>query len=229
MTNSKLEKIKEGREVIYIGAGIITVSVIIIIIGLITLPITNIHWYLGISPFDISLPILIIGVVSFLYGIKTVSSLRKYPDKKKILFLIYFGCSGLLICNIFIMYSYPISLRCIEHWSTLSCSFRRSGLSYALIIIESSLLISSILVLLFGSYHLSKISFVRDVLVEGIERKEKLTQNVVYRIRIEEGNNGQDNFNQVCGSCGEMNRFICTNSELNLFQCKKCKAENYLD
>lgn len=154
------DKSKEGKGWIYCGSGVIIVSMIIIICGLFSAMVSPINIIQLLLPsFSFYFPILIIGVVSFLYRIKKVTSLRKFPHKKRDLFIIYCGCCSFLISIILVIYGYGSSTWCGRViYSFFDCYFRFSGLSKAIIYSGFSLLFISILFITYGLYQIRKVS-----------------------------------------------------------------------
>jgi len=173
LTIPRNEKVKDVKGWIYCGSSIIIVSMITIISGLISaLDSPTYVVQLLLPSLGLIFPLLIIGFVSFLYGIKKVTSLRKFRQKKSF-FIIFFGSLSFLISITLVIYGYGSSTWCrLFPYSLFDCVFRFSGLSKAIIYSGISLLFISTLFIIYGLYQIQKSSLKKDVVEEIGEKKD---------------------------------------------------------
>ena len=129
------EKIKEGKSWMYCGSCVIIISTIIIIGGMTSILDSPSYWAQFFLPsFGLIFPILIIGFVSFLYGIKKVTSLRIFRQKKRDLLILYCSSCSFLISITLVIYGYGSSTWCrLFPYSRFDCHFRFTGLSQVII------------------------------------------------------------------------------------------------
>ena len=174
MTIPRNEKVKDGKSWIYCGSSVIIVSMITIIIGLISSLDTPTYLVQLLLPsLALIFPLLIIGFVSFLYGIKKVTSLRKSRQKKRDLLIIYCGSFSFLISITLVIYGYGSSTWCrLFPYSLFDCVFRFSGLSKTIIYSGISLLFISTLFIIYGLYQIQRSSLKKDVGEEIGEKKD---------------------------------------------------------
>lgn len=225
LTKSQIDVVKEGKEWIFCGVFVIFGSVTAILYGLF-LSIDLKFMGPGITLHSYSYPVLIIGIVSFLYGIKKFASIRKHILKKRNIIIFYSSCFGFLVSVPFIIYGYSNSIWCSSDYQGVECYLRYSVISNAYIYSGLSLFIINLLIILYSIFQY-KPSKIENYDLEITKKTIQSQDNILYKVRKEQDESGEIGY--ICGMCGEKNRLRLINKRLGLYKCESCESENYMD